>query len=261
MPDPIYNHIGRVYNNSRRAEPTVVSALIELLGLPPGSVIADIGAGTGNYSNALADAGFSVKAIEPSDEMRAQAATHKGVTWHEGRAEDLPLPDRSVDGVVSTLAIHHFDSLDRAAAEMHRICPAGPVVVYTMDPRAGEKFWFEKYFPEIFGRVFEVFPPLIQVCRTIAQDKDWTSTVTKYPLPRGNVDLTMHSGWNRPEIFLNEKMRCNMSGFALAQAGEVSGGLAKLKRDLESGEWDSRFGHLRQQASLDIGFRFLRFSR
>jgi ubiquinone/menaquinone biosynthesis C-methylase UbiE len=261
MTEPIYNHIGRVYNASRRAEPAIVGSLVELLGLPPGSVIADVGAGTGNYANALADAGFSVKAIEPSAEMRAQATPHQGATWLDGRAEDLPLPDRSVDGVVAVLAIHHFDSLPEAAIEMHRICPTGPIVIHTMDPRAGEKFWFETYFPEIYGRVFTVFLPLDQVCRTIAQGRDWTASIRKYPLPHDAVDMNMSSGWNRPEIYLDEQMRRNMSGFALAQPEDFRNGLADLRRDLESGQWDRKFGQLRQKGSLDLGYRFLRFGR
>jgi ubiquinone/menaquinone biosynthesis C-methylase UbiE len=261
MIDPIYNHIGRVYNASRRAEPAVVTALTGLLGLAPGSVVADVGAGTGNYANALADVGYRVKAVEPSAEMRRQARPHPGVEWHPGRAEALPLPDRSAHGLVCLLAIHHFDSLPRAAAEMHRVCPAGPVVILTIDPREGEDFWFGRYFPAIFGRVFAAFPPLSQVCRLIAGERGWAWTVKRFPLPRDAVDLTMHSGWNRPEIYLDETLRRNMSGFALAQPEEVAGGLADLRRDLESGEWDRRFGYLRQEASLDLGFRFLRLAR
>ncbi len=260
MTDPIYDHIGRVYNASRRAEPAVVKCLVDLLGLPRGSVLADIGAGTGNYSSALAEAGYLVHAIEPSAEMRSQARAHPGVRWLAGRAEDLPLADRSAQGVVSTLAIHHFDSLAGAASEMHRICPAGPVVIYTMDPRQGEDFWFGRYFPAIFERVFSVFPPLNQVCRTLGHGTDWKLIVKEFPLPRDSVDMTMHSGWSRPEIYLDETFRRNTSGFALAEAGEVAAGLAALRRDLKSGEWDQRYGHLRREPSLDLGFRFLCFA-
>ena len=39
------------------ADPKIVDAIVELLGVPPGSAIADVGAGTGNYSCALARRG------------------------------------------------------------------------------------------------------------------------------------------------------------------------------------------------------------
>ena len=50
-------------------------------------MIADIGAGAGNYAAALADRGYRVMAVEPSAAMRAQAAPHDNVTWISGSAE------------------------------------------------------------------------------------------------------------------------------------------------------------------------------
>ena len=50
-----------------------MAELVRLLDLPADASIADIGAGTGNYANALAAAGYRVQAIEPSATMRAQA--------------------------------------------------------------------------------------------------------------------------------------------------------------------------------------------
>ena len=128
--------------------------------LPPGARLADIGAGTGNYTNALAETGFQVSAIEPSAAMRAQATAHTNAVWFEGAAEALPLPDNSMDGIVSTLAIHHFTSVPRAAAEMHRVCPKGPIVIFTIDPRVGENLWFYDYFPAFYQRDLEAFPPI-----------------------------------------------------------------------------------------------------
>lgn len=38
---------------------------------------------------------------------------------------------------------------------------------------------------------------------------------------------------------------------------EVERGLAKLRADLESGRWDERNGHLREQPELDVGLRLV----
>jgi len=38
---------------------------------------------------------------------------------------------------------------------------------------------------------------------------------------------------------------------------DVDRGLGQLRRDLESGEWDRRYGDLRQQESLDVGLRLV----
>lgn len=67
MNETIYNNIGKNYSNTRSADPRIVAAIKDSLGLDIGSVIADIGAGTGSYSNALAFSGYKIKAIEPSD--------------------------------------------------------------------------------------------------------------------------------------------------------------------------------------------------
>jgi 2-polyprenyl-3-methyl-5-hydroxy-6-metoxy-1,4-benzoquinol methylase len=43
--------------------------------------ISDVGAGTGNYSCALARRGYTIKAIEPSIVMRSQAEQREAVEW------------------------------------------------------------------------------------------------------------------------------------------------------------------------------------
>ena len=48
-----------------------------------------------------------------------------------------------------------------------------------------------------------------------------------------------------------------MSGFSLLDAEMVTRGVARLHADLESGEWDRRFGHLRQLEAIDVCYRLL----
>jgi len=261
-PKPVtYDRIGFDYNRHRAAEPSVVRSLIRLLDLPIGSVIADIGAGTGNYSTALARQGYKLRAIEPSDLMRSQAMRVADVQWLAGAAEALPLRDNSVNGVVCTLAIHHFDSLAKAAAELTRICPAGPMVFLTIDPRLGEPFWFSEYFPAIYRRLFSMFPPIESVCAELTKDSGLTSQVSRRLLPQNAVDTTMHSGWNRPEIYLDQSHRQNMSGFALASSVEIESGLSALQAALASGAWDREHGYLRKWKEIDLGFRFIKLVR
>ncbi|MFZ5866441.1 MAG: class I SAM-dependent methyltransferase [Thermodesulfobacteriota bacterium] len=256
-----YDRIGIDYNRHRAAEPSVVRELVRLLGLPPGSVIADIGAGTGNYSNALAQQGYKLHAIEPSDVMRGQAARNPDVQWHAGTAEAIPLPSDSVDGVICTLALHHFDSVAQAAAELRRVCPSGPMVFLTIDPRLGETFWFSDYFPEIYQSLFSTFPPIEDICSELTKHSGSTSEITRWLLPHNASDMTMHSGWNRPEIYLDKSYRQNMSGFALASRVEIESGLTALQEALTSGAWERDHGHLRKRQEIDVGFRFIKLVR
>ena len=63
--------------------------------------------------------------IEPADGMRDIAAEKYGdnpaYTIDAGSFESLPVGDRTVDKIVSTLALHWVKSLDVAAAEMRRV--------------------------------------------------------------------------------------------------------------------------------------------
>jgi ubiquinone/menaquinone biosynthesis C-methylase UbiE len=253
-----YDAIGTKYNSCRNADARIVAVLNELLGLPGGSVVVDIGAGTGNYSNALAASGYQLKAVEPSEVMRKQAVASLNVEWLAGSAESIPLPSASAAGVISILAVHHFHDLRVAAAEMRRVCGNGPMVLFTIDPRRGEPFWFREYFPGIYGRLFDAFVPVEELISAFTRNHDVTATVRGFPLPHDLSDLNMHAGWNRPEVYLDPVARRGMSGFAMADHSEVQAGLDLLARDLELGEWEKRNGYLRTKESYDLGFVFIK---
>jgi SAM-dependent methyltransferase len=97
-----------------------VQALLRGMGAPEFLVVADVGAGTGIMARLLADAGARVVAIEPNASMRAKAADHERVTWHDGTAEATGLKDGSVDLVVCAQAFHWFDP-PAAFAEFRRV--------------------------------------------------------------------------------------------------------------------------------------------
>ena len=253
-----YDTIGMKYNSYRNADIRIVTILKELLGLPAGSTIVDLGAGTGNYTNALASMGYKIKAVEPSEVIREQFIPGPNVKWFVGSAESIPLPDASVDGLISTLAVHHFPDLHAAAAEMRRVCGNGPVVLFTIDPRRGEPFWFREYFPGIYGRLFDAFVPVEELVSAFTKNHDAVVTVRGFPLPHDLSDLNMHAGWNRPEVYLDPVARRGMSGFAMADHSEVQAGLDLLDRELELGEWEKRNGHLRTKESHDLGFIFVK---
>src|SRR5215211_4470502 len=74
--------------------------------------------------------------LEPLDAMREILALNIGLDRTlAGRAEELPLPDASVDGAVCSDAWHWFDGA-RAADELARVIkPGGGVVVCVSHPR------------------------------------------------------------------------------------------------------------------------------
>lgn len=261
MDRPVYDAIGRSYGATRKADARIVAELVRLVACEAGATVCDVGAGSGNYTNALADAGYRMLAVEPSATMRGQAHPHARVTWFEGRAEALPLADAASDAVVCTLAAHHFSDLEAALREMDRVCPDGPIVFFTADPRRGEAHWFSKYFPEICKRDFTIFPALEDFAAMVRTATGRKTDTIGFPLPADLADQCMEAHWSRPEKYLDPSIRANTSGFALADPARVEAGLAALARDLASGDWDREFGRFRTKARHDAGFCFLRFWR
>jgi protein-L-isoaspartate O-methyltransferase len=76
-----YDTIGQQYIQTRRADPRIMVALLATLALPVGATIGDIGARTGNYSAALAEAGYRVVAVEPSAVTLAQRQEAPTLHW------------------------------------------------------------------------------------------------------------------------------------------------------------------------------------
>ena len=257
MNNPVYNNIGQNYNKYRRADPRITKTIAGLLNLPAGATVADIGAGTGNYSRALADAGYNIVAIEPSDTMMAQATPHPNVQWAYGIAENIPLADASVDGVVALFSIHHFSSRQNAMAEMTRICKSGPVLIFTFEPRVTAEVWIKDYFPGMWQEIIDTFPPIEQVEKIL---KITTAREVKnitFPLPHDLEDHFLTSGWRRPEIYLDEEIRRGISSFALGDQEEIAQGLYKLQSDIDNGTWKQKYGAVLEKEELDCGRRFL----
>jgi ubiquinone/menaquinone biosynthesis C-methylase UbiE len=238
-----------------------VSALIDLLKLPEGSIVCDIGAGTGNYSNALADSGYHIKAVEPSTVMREQAKPNRAVEWFSGTADSIPLKDRSVDGIISTFAVQHFPDISAAASEMWRVCGDNSIIILTVDPRIGEHFWLHDYFPVVHKQLLDMFIPIDDLIASFTENHNGSVSIVDFPIPHDISDLITHAGWGRPEIYLDHEVRRGISPFALADQNEIQKGLNKLKADLQSGKWDIQNGDLRNRETYNLGFCFLKFSR
>ncbi|MGO8892704.1 MAG: class I SAM-dependent methyltransferase [Streptosporangiaceae bacterium] len=89
--------------------------------------VADIGAGTGKLTATLVGLGAEVTAVEPDPQMLAELQrAMPEVRSAPGSAEEMPLPDGSVDAVVAGQAMHWFD-MDRAMPEIARVLTAGGV--------------------------------------------------------------------------------------------------------------------------------------
>jgi SAM-dependent methyltransferase len=130
------------YERGRPAYPSqAIAHLLDRLAIGKGTRVLDLGAGTGKFTRALAEAGAAVQAVEPVASMREEFARHlPGVPVVNGRAEAIPLPDGSFDAVVVAQAFHWFDG--RAAlAEIRRVLRAGGHLGLIWNLRDEETGW------------------------------------------------------------------------------------------------------------------------
>ena len=119
--------------------PTQDAVLAELRTLHPSQVL-DIGCGTGQLTARLqTELGANqVFGCDAAPGMLDQAKSRSNeITWLQGTAESIPLPDGAIDALVSTEAFHWFNQ-PAALEEFHRVlAPGGHVVIALMNPRTG----------------------------------------------------------------------------------------------------------------------------
>jgi SAM-dependent methyltransferase len=102
----------------------LVEALCSWAKLDEKAVVADLGSGTGIFTQPLLDRVARVYAVEPNDEMRAAAqrllGAKPGFVSVTGRAEATTLPDGCADLATAAQAFHWFE-LDGTRRELRRI--------------------------------------------------------------------------------------------------------------------------------------------
>jgi ubiquinone/menaquinone biosynthesis C-methylase UbiE len=91
-----------------------------------GLELVDVGCGAAAVSRELVQQGAQVIGFEPDPiqaEKNRKAEAVPGLTLREGRAENLPLPDDSVDGVLFFRSLHHvpIEGMDLALREAVRV--------------------------------------------------------------------------------------------------------------------------------------------
>ena len=115
------------YERARPSYPAeAVAHVVGHGAIGPGRRALDLAAGTGKLTRLLVPTGADLVAVEPVAAMRDQLATAlPGIEVLDGTAEDLPLPDSSVDAVTVAQAFHWFDA-PVALAEVRRVLrPSG----------------------------------------------------------------------------------------------------------------------------------------
>ena len=127
-----------------RGRPTFpLEAARWLAGSEPTTVL-ELGAGTGKLTTQLVALGHDVHATEPDAAMLAVLREAlPDVPTSESPAEEIPLPDRSVDVVVAAQSFHWFDH-DRALPEIARVLRPGGHLALTWNTRDERIPWVRR---------------------------------------------------------------------------------------------------------------------
>ncbi len=117
-----FGQVAERYDAFRPAMPAEIG---RWLGISTGTKVVDVAAGTGLATRTWIGLGAQVTAVEPDPAMAAQLRRGSpGLEVHEAVAEDLPLPDASVE-VLTICSAWHWCDPARAGAEAARVLADG----------------------------------------------------------------------------------------------------------------------------------------
>jgi ubiquinone/menaquinone biosynthesis C-methylase UbiE len=104
----------------------LVTTCMQLARLKPGARVADLGCGSGVFTDLLGRQGYHATGLDLSPKLIALArAKYSGVEFLEGDVEQLPFPDESLDGVLLSGLVHHLPDPARCAGEVYRVLKHG----------------------------------------------------------------------------------------------------------------------------------------
>jgi SAM-dependent methyltransferase len=120
-----------------RGRPGWPRRVVEVASLPSTATVLDLGAGTGKLTRLLVMTFERVVAVEPAGAMRRMLVTLcPEAETLSGSAEEIPLPDASVDAAFVAQAFHTFDDR-RAVPEIARVLRPGGALVLMWNLPAG----------------------------------------------------------------------------------------------------------------------------
>lgn len=235
-----YDRIGINYTELREPDPRIATAIRAALG--PAETVLNVGAGTGSYE----PVDCRVTAVEPSLEMiRKRRPSAASVV--RASAENLSFDDDAFDASMAVLTIHHWSDKEAGLREMRRVT-RGRLVLLTFDP--SQRPWLTDYLPELASLDEAQMPAMSDYER-------WLGPVEVFPLlvPHDCSDGFLYAYWRRPAAYLDARLRSGSSSFWAI--GNVEAGLARLKQDLETGEWERRYSELLTLTTYDAGYRIV----
>ncbi|MCB0869515.1 MAG: methyltransferase domain-containing protein [Solirubrobacterales bacterium] len=241
-----YDEIGSGYGQVRREDPRIREVIHASIG--DASSVVNIGAGAGSYEPADRE----VTAVEPSAEMISQRPPGLAPAV-QAAAEALPFEDDSFEAAMAVLTVHHWSDARKGLDEMIRVA-SRRILIVAFEPDPLIELWIAAdYFPAIQELKSEPGADSREIVSMLPG-----SEAEVIPVPRDCSDLFFAALWGHPEMFMDDGIVGPM--WVWQEMSEIAreAGRQRLAADLENGEWDRKYGQLRQLDELDVGLRLVK---
>ncbi|KIL97259.1 Ubiquinone/menaquinone biosynthesis methyltransferase UbiE [Paramagnetospirillum magnetotacticum MS-1] len=195
------------------------SAFLDMLRPQPGQTLLDVGGGTGDIAFGWKKRGGGpVTVCDINREMLAVGRDRAvdrnlldGLTWVCGNAEELPIPDRSVDRYTIAFCLRNVTHWDKAIAEAYRVLRPGGRFMCLEFSRVivpGLREAYDAYsfnvLPKVGGMVTgnaEAYQYLVESIRKFPPQEEMAAMVEAAGFSRVEVRnlsagiAAIHSGW------------------------------------------------------------------
>lgn len=253
-----FNERAAVFKKYRKPDSRFTDKIIELLNINKGSVIADIGAGSGKYTIELMNKGYNVHAVEPCLEMIQQCINGVDINWIVSFAEEINLPDEAVDAAIIIMAIHHFSDLKRSLKEIYRIVKTGGrVLIFTVDPIVAKGAWFIDYWSNIATYIEKYHMDISDLKNIVSDVFNNKADDYAYEFPHDFQDAFIYAYWKKPYELLRKEAQNAMTSFNYVGKHHANEGSMKLYNDLEAGAWNAKYSGLLDKSFCDCGCKFI----
>ncbi len=243
-----YDVIGADYGRTRRPDLRIARQIRAALG--DARTVVNVGAGTGAYE----PHDLEVTAVEPEAAMIA-ARPPAAAPCVLAAAESMPFADASFDAGMAVLTLHHWTDVTAGLRELRWVARRR-VVLLTWDPEFDDALWLTTdYLPAIRLRDRAIFPRLPHVVAGLQPQRGFM--IDPVLIVHDCSDGFLGAWWRRPEAYLDPAVQTGISSFCELGPKVTGPPLAGLAADLESGEWERRFGGLLELDELDLGYRLV----
>ncbi|ORV90323.1 class I SAM-dependent methyltransferase [Mycolicibacterium iranicum] len=187
-PDPRPLSFGAEAAAYERGRPSYPPEAIDWLLPHRARDVLDLGAGTGKLTTRLVERGLNVFAVDPIPEMLELLTSSLPETPALlGTAEEIPLPDDSVDAVLVAQAWHWFDE-ERAVKEIARVLRPGGRLGLVWNNR-DERLGWVKDLGQVIGHEVDPFSQMVESAPPFADSERHLVEWTNYLTPQALIDL------------------------------------------------------------------------